>query len=50
MMKHNGKYYLEYGAPGTQWNVSAMMYENPNYELRALNTDQKYYYQVQAFN
>jgi len=23
MMKHNGKYYLEYGAPGTQWNVYA---------------------------
>ncbi|MTI21710.1 1,4-beta-xylanase, partial [Fulvivirga sp. RKSG066] len=23
MMKHNGRYYLEYGAPGTQWNVYA---------------------------
>lgn len=23
MMKHNGTYYLEYGAPGTQWNVYA---------------------------
>ncbi len=21
MSKHNGKYYLEYGAPGTQWNI-----------------------------
>jgi len=23
MVKHDGKYYLEYGAPGTQWNVYA---------------------------
>ena len=23
MIKHNGTYYLEYGAPGTQWNVYA---------------------------
>ncbi|MCW0483743.1 family 43 glycosylhydrolase [Gaoshiqia sediminis] len=23
MVKHNGMYYLEYGAPGTQWNVYA---------------------------
>jgi len=23
MTKHNGKYYLQYGAPGTQWNVYA---------------------------
>ncbi|AWW30581.1 1,4-beta-xylanase [Echinicola strongylocentroti] len=23
MVKHNGTYYLEYGAPGTQWNVYA---------------------------
>ena len=23
MVKHEGKYYLEYGAPGTQWNVYA---------------------------
>lgn len=23
MVKHNGKYYLEYSAPGTQWNVYA---------------------------
>lgn len=27
-----------------------MMYDQPNYELRALNTDQKYYYQVEAFS
>ncbi len=23
MVKHNGTYYLEYGAPGTQWNIYA---------------------------
>jgi len=26
------------------------MYDQASYELRALNTDQGYYYQVEAFN
>nr|WP_262489301.1 hypothetical protein [Gillisia sp. JM1] len=26
------------------------MYDHPNYELRALNTDQNYFYQVEALN
>jgi hypothetical protein len=27
-----------------------MIYGEPGYELRALTTDQAYYYQVEAFN
>ena len=26
------------------------MYDNHSYEIRALNTDQVYFYQVEAFN
>lgn len=43
-------YVIYWGISSDKLNLSAMIYETPNYELRALTTDQKYYYQVEAFN
>lgn len=43
-------YVIYWGIKEDQLNLSALMYDDPNYELRALNTDQGYYYQVEAFN
>jgi hypothetical protein len=43
-------YVIYWGISDDKLNLSALMYDNPNYELRALNTDQAYYYQVEAFN
>ena len=43
-------YVIYWGIKPDRLNLSAMMYDHPNYELRALNTDQDYYYQVEAFN
>lgn len=43
-------YVIYWGISEDKLNLSALMYDHPNYELRALNTDQKYYYQVEAFN
>lgn len=43
-------YVVYWGIAPDKLNLSAMMYDHPNYELRALNTDQKYYYQVEAFS
>lgn len=43
-------YVVYWGIEKDKLNLSALMYDKPNYELRALNTDQAYYYQVEAFN
>ncbi|GAB3342247.1 family 43 glycosylhydrolase [Marivirga atlantica] len=43
-------YVIYWGIKKDRLNLSALMYDKPNYELRALNTDQGYYYQVEAFN
>lgn len=43
-------YVIYWGIAKDRLNLSALMYDNPNYELRALNADQGYYYQVEAFN
>ncbi|MCM5661855.1 family 43 glycosylhydrolase [Galbibacter mesophilus] len=43
-------YVIYWGIDKDKLNLSALMYGEPNYELRALNTDQGYYYQVEAFN
>lgn len=43
-------YVIYWGISKDKLNLSALMYEQPNYELRALNTDQSYYMQVEAFN
>ena len=43
-------YVIYWGIEEESLNLSAMLYGEPGYELRALNTDQSYYYQVEAFN
>nr|WP_240614822.1 discoidin domain-containing protein [Polaribacter filamentus] len=43
-------YVIYWGIAKDKLNLSALIYNKPNYELRALTTDQKYYYQVEAFN
>lgn len=43
-------YVLYWGISDDKLNNSVMIYESSFYELRALNTDQKYYFQVEAFN
>ena len=43
-------YVIYWGISKDKLNLSALMYDSPNYELRALTTDQSYYYQVEAFN
>ena len=43
-------YVIYWGISKDKLNLSALMYDTPNYELRALTTDQSYYYQVEAFN
>lgn len=43
-------YVIYWGISPDKLNLSALMYDKPNYELRALNTDQTYYYQVESFN
>lgn len=43
-------YVIYWGISEDKLNLSALMYDRPNYELRALNTDQGYYYQIEAFN
>ncbi|QLE01479.1 family 43 glycosylhydrolase [Galbibacter sp. BG1] len=43
-------YVIYWGISKDKLNLSALMYGEPDYELRALNTDQGYYYQVEAFN
>ena len=36
-------YVIYWGISKNHLNLSAQMYNQPNYELRALNTDQSYY-------
>lgn len=43
-------YVVYWGIEKDKLNLSAQMYNQSAYELRALNTDQEYYYQVEAFN
>ena len=43
-------YVIYWGIAKDKLNLSVLMYDKPNYELRALNTDQSYYMQVEAFN
>ncbi len=43
-------YVIYWGISPDKLNLSALMYDDTYYKLRALNTDQKYYYQVEAFN
>ena len=43
-------YVIYWGIDKEKLNLSALMYDQASYELRALNTDQGYYYQVETFN
>lgn len=43
-------YVIYWGISKNKLNLSALIYDTPNYELRALTVDQSYYYQVEAFN
>lgn len=43
-------YVIYWGISKDKLNLSALMYEQNQYKLRALNTDVQYYYQVEAFN
>ena len=43
-------YVIYWGIDPDHLNLSALMYGQASYELRALNTDPGYYYQVEAFN
>lgn len=43
-------YVIYWGISKDKLNLSVLIYDTPNYQLRALNTDQSYYIQVEAFN
>jgi hypothetical protein len=43
-------YTIYWGIEPDKLNLSAMIYDKNNYELRALNVGQKYYLQMEAFN
>ncbi|MEJ2004649.1 MAG: fibronectin type III domain-containing protein [Cyclobacteriaceae bacterium] len=43
-------YVLYWGIHPERQNNSVMIYDQNAYELRALNSDQKYYYSIEAFN
>ncbi|TRZ44495.1 1,4-beta-xylanase [Robertkochia solimangrovi] len=43
-------YTLYWGIAKDRLNLNVLIYDEPDYELRALTTDQGYYYQVEAFN
>lgn len=43
-------YVIYWGIEKDKLNLNAMMYDHPDYELRALTTDQSYYLQVETFN
>lgn len=43
-------YVIYWGIEKDKLNLNAMMYDHPNYALRALNRDQSYYLQVETFN
>ena len=43
-------YVFYWGIAEDKLNLSALTYDEPDYEIRALNTDQSYHFQVEAFN
>lgn len=43
-------YVIYWGIEKDKLNLSALLYDKDYYDLRALNADQSYYYQVEAFN
>lgn len=43
-------YVVYWGISKDKLNLSALIYDTPNFEVRALNTDQSYYMQVETFN
>lgn len=43
-------YVIYWGIVKDKLNLSALMYDNPNYELRALYNNKSYYMQVESFN
>lgn len=43
-------YVIYWGIEKDKLNLSALMYDQEGYELRALNVEPGYYYQVEAFN
>lgn len=49
-VKNATGYVVYWGIHPEKLNLSAQIYEQPNYELRALTTEQGYYFQIEAFN
>ena len=49
-VKNATGYVIYWGIHPEKLNLSAQIYEQPNYELRALTTEQGYYFQIEAFN
>ena len=43
-------YVIYWGIAQDKLNLSVLIYGQAQYELRAVNTDQSYYYQVEAFD
>ncbi|MCM4159869.1 1,4-beta-xylanase [Antarcticibacterium flavum] len=43
-------YVIYWGIEENKLNNSVMMYDRSNYELRALSTEQAYYFEIEAFN
>ena len=43
-------YVVYWGIAKDKLNLSVLMYDNPGYEIRALNSGQGYYFRVEAFN
>lgn len=49
-VKNATGYVVYWGIHPEKLNLSAQIYKQPNYELRALTTEQRYYFQIEAFN
>ena len=49
-VKNATGYVIYWGIHPEKLNLSAQIYKQPNYELRALTTEQGYYFQIEAFN
>lgn len=43
-------YVVYWGISPDKMNLSVLMYDQEHYQIRALTTDQRYFYQVEAFN
>ena len=64
MIKHNGKYYLQYAAIGLEFLTYShgvyaddspfgpfyMVYDDYTLTIHSLNRDEKYYFKVEAFD